>query len=229
MQVTSAVEDYLKAIYNLQHPPGGATEPVSTSRLAQRLGVSSASVSAMLKRLSADGFVQRGQQRGVRLSPRGETAALRMVRRHRLLETLLHRQLGVPWDEVHEEAERLEHALSDRLEAYIDAALDHPTHDPHGDPIPSTDAVPPAMPELALGAVPAGSRFVVRRVSDADPAALRHLGEHRIVPGVALTVVEHAPFGGPTWVEVEGQRPPHPLSPQLVLMVFGEIVVPDGT
>lgn len=224
MQITRAVEDYLKVIYNLQHPPGGAAEPVTTSRVAQRLGVSAASVSAMLKRLEVEGFVHRQRSSGVTLSPLGERAALRMVRRHRLLETLLHRQLGVPWDEVHEEAERLEHALSDRLEAYIDTALGHPTHDPHGDPIPGPDGREASTRQLSLGAAPAGSRFAVRRVSDADAAALRYLGEHGIVPGATLTVVEHAAFGGPTWVSIEERPTPYPLAAQLTGMIFGDVV-----
>jgi len=224
VEITSAVEDYLKAIHNLAHPAGGSTREVSTSALAGRLGVAAPSASAMLGRLDRAGLTRR-QAGGVILTARGEAVALKVVRRHRLVETLLVQQLGVPWDEVHEEAERIEHAISDRLEGYLDRALGYPDHDPHGDPIPGGNRpAEPVRPHVPLADVPAGSAFLVRRVSDADPAALRHLGEHGVRPGVRLTVVRHDPFAGPTWLRVDGMSASHPLPAQLAHAVFGETV-----
>ncbi len=222
--MTSAVEDYLKAIYNLAYPADGAVHPVTTSALAQRLGVAAPSVSAMLARLDQAGLTMR-RSRTVELTALGEAAALKIVRRHRLVETLLHQNLGVPWDEIHEEAERLEHAISDRLEGYLDRALGYPTHDPHGDPIPGTHpTVGPDGPYLALADAPPEHAFLVRRISDTDPAALRHLAEHGVMPRTVLTVLRHDPFGGPTWLHVPGRDGSHPLAAQLARDVFGDLV-----
>lgn len=221
MEITRAVEDYLKAIHNLQHPPGSDSGPIATSALATRLGVSRPSVSAMLARLETEGLVHRHQPRGVTLTTAGTETALRVVRRHRLLETLLHDRLGVPWDEVHAEAERLEHAVSERLESYIDRSLGYPTHDPHGDPIPRPGMAVEALTQLA--SVPAGSSFHIRRVSDADPAALRFLGNQGIRPGITITIVERAPFDGPVWVTLADPEVRLPLPPALARAVYGAI------
>ena len=219
MEITGAVEGYLKVIYNLQHRPGSDAGPVATSAVAARLGVARPSVSAMLARLEHDGLVRRHQPRGVTLTHAGTEAALRVVRRHRLLETLLFDRLGVPWDEVHEEAERLEHMVSERLEGYIDRSLGYPTHDPHGDPIPRPDE--PVETLAALAAAPDGCRFSIRRVSDADPAVLRFLGEQGIRPGTTVTVVEHSPFDGPVWVTLADRDARLPLPPALARAVYG--------
>jgi DtxR family transcriptional regulator, Mn-dependent transcriptional regulator len=128
------------------------------------------------------------------------------VRRHRLLETFLARMLDVPWDEVHAEAELLEHALSDRLEERIDTALDHPTHDPHGDPIPPRDGPHDEHWGVSLETVRPGARFRVERISDRDSAALRYLGELGVFPGVVIVIEGQEPFGGPRWIRVGGQR-----------------------
>ncbi len=215
--LSQAVEDYLKAIYHL----GARGEVVTTGGLAHELGVASPSVTAMVKRLSEAGMLARPDARALRLTAAGEVAALRVVRRHRLVETFLARMLDVPWDEVHDEAERLEHAVSERLERRIDAALGHPTHDPHGDPIP-----PLAGPHVEdwgqpLDGVAPPCRFRVRRVSDRDSAALRHLGGLGIVPGAEIDVDEQAPFGGPLWVRVGDQR--HPLGEPLARLVHGSV------
>lgn len=216
--MSRATEDYLKAIYHLAH----RGEAVTTGHLAHELGVSSPSVSAMVKRLEDGSLLARPDSRSFALTDSGERAALRVVRRHRLLETFLAHVLQVPWDEVHDEAELLEHALSDRLEERIDAALGHPTHDPHGDPIPPRDGPHEESWGVPLEAVAPGSRFVVERISDQDSAALRHLGDLGVRPGVILTVEEQAPFGGPRWVLVDGRR--HPLGNPLTRLVHGQIL-----
>jgi DtxR family transcriptional regulator, Mn-dependent transcriptional regulator len=216
--MSRATEDYLKAIYHLAH----RGEPVTTGLLAHELGVSSPSVSSMVKRLEDGDLLTRPDHRSLHLTDSGERAALRVVRRHRLLETFLARMLDVPWDEVHAEAELLEHALSDRLEERIDAVLGHPTHDPHGDPIPPRDGPHEENWGEALAAVPPGSRFLVERVSDRDSGALRYLGDLGVYPGVVVTVEEQAPFGGPRWVRIGGDR--HPLGGPLTQLVHGHVV-----
>jgi DtxR family Mn-dependent transcriptional regulator len=200
--ISPAAEDYLKAVYHL----GTHGDPVTIGLLATELGVSSPSVSSMVKRLQDGELLDRGDGRSIRLTAAGERAALRVIRRHRLLETFLARALDVPWDEVHAEAELLEHALSDRLEARIDAALGHPTRDPHGDPIPPLEGPHSESWGVSLERVAPGSRFRVERVSDRDSAALRHLGGLGVVPGSVLDVEEQEPFGGPYWVRVEDHR-----------------------
>lgn len=215
---TPGEQAYVKAVFGLR----SAGEQATTSAIAERLGVSPPSVSAMLKRLEAQGLITRTQARRVELTAAGEQAALRVVRRHRLLETFLHQVLEVPWDEVHAEAERLEHAVGDSLEERIDRLLGCPSRDPHGDPIPSRDGRHDERRGPDLRSAPPGSRFTVERVSDRDPEALRYLGRLAIRPGVTLTVVEHAPFAGPTWVEVAGRR--HALGVPLARLVSGSIM-----
>ena len=175
----------------------------------------------MIKRLESLQLLERRKGSGVRLTAQGEHAALRIVRRHRLLETFLARVLGMTWDEVHAEAELLEHALSDRLEERIDIALGHPTHDPHGDPIPPRHGRHKEAWGRRLDGVPAGDRFRVERVSDRDSAALRHLGVLGVVPGALIEVEELAPFGGPQWVKIDGQR--HALGAPLTRLVHGRV------
>jgi DtxR family Mn-dependent transcriptional regulator len=216
--LSQAAEDYLKTIYALTF----SGEQVTTGVLARELGVSSPSVSAMAKRLRREQLLERPGGRVLRLTDRGEHAALRVIRRHRLLETFLATALGMPWDEVHAEAEFLEHALSDRLEDRIDAALGHPARDPHGDPIPARDGRHDEAWGDPLDAAPAGCQFRVDRVSDRDSAALRYLGALGVVPGVVLDVGEQAPFGGPRWVQVRRKR--HALGGPLTRLVHGQIV-----
>lgn len=214
---SEAVEDYLKTLFHLSTRNGVAT----TSALAAQLGVAAPTVSAMLKRLQASELVRRSPDRQVELTDHGTRHALSVVRRHRLLEMFLAEVLEVPWDEVHAEAEVLEHALSARLEERIDALLRYPTHDPHGDPIP-----PPSGQHVEdwgspLTAAAAGSSFLVERVSDRDSSALRHLAALGIGPGSVLQVLEWAPFGGPLWVEVEGHT--HALGTGLVHVIHGQV------
>ena len=219
--MSRATEDYLKAIYSLAH----RGETVTTSGLAHELGVSSPSVSAMVKRLEDSSLLSRPDSRSLHLTDSGERAALRVVRRHRLLETFLHRMLGVPWDEVHAEAELLEHAVSDRLEERIDTALGRPTHDPHGDPIPPRHGPHTEVWGMALATAPTGARFRVERISDRDSAALRYLGELGIRPGVVIAVEEQEPFGGPRWVRIDGRR--HGLGGPLTRLVHGNVLDSD--
>ena len=218
---SEAVEDYLKTIFHLS--VGGAT--ATTSGIAVTLGVSAPSASAMVKRLAEGELVQRGRARGVTLTAHGQAHALRVVRRHRLLETYLAEKLDVPWDEVHAEAELLEHALSERLEDRIDAALGHPTHDPHGDPIPPRHGVHRERWGDALDDADDGTRFRVERVSDRDSAALRYLADLGITPGTVLDVEQRIPFGGPLWVTVAAHR--HALGPGVTRLVHGTQVVPQ--
>jgi DtxR family transcriptional regulator, Mn-dependent transcriptional regulator len=197
-----AVQDYLKTIYALASEP--AAPPVTTSRVAEALAVTSASASNMLKRLDQLGYIDQQRRGEATLTETGRTAALRVLRHHRLLETYLATRLGVPWDEVHREAEILEHHLSEELEARIAEVLGHPERDPHGDPIPSAAGLVVEIPSQRLCDLPVGSRGVVSRVSDRDPDLLRFLGESGLVPDAAVEVLAEAPFGGPQTVRVGG-------------------------
>jgi DtxR family Mn-dependent transcriptional regulator len=193
--------------------------PVTTSALADRLGIAPPSATAMLNRLSANGLVARSAGHRVSLTDHGLRHALDVVRRHRLLELFLVRVLDVPWDEVHGEAEVLEHAVSDALVRRIDRQLGHPTHDPHGDPIPAADGRHVETWTRALADTEPGTTFLVERVSDQDGSALRYLGALGIRPGVLLDVLERSPFDGPLWVRVDSTA--HGLSSALASLVHG--------
>jgi DtxR family Mn-dependent transcriptional regulator len=199
--VSESAQDYLKAIWKLQQ-----SEEMSTTALADALGVSPASATAMLKKLATLGLVVHERYHGATLTPTGERMALEVVRHHRLLELYLMEALGLSWDQVHEEAERLEHHLSDELEARIDRALGFPTRDPHGDPIPSPELLLQSDEMVCLSDLEAGSMTVVRRVPDGDPELLRYLATLGLVPAEEVTIVEQAPFDGPVTVEVRGAR-----------------------
>jgi len=194
---SEAIEDYAKAIYSLARQGDGT---VATNALAERLGVTPASVSAMVKKLDERGLVRHVRYKGVALTPDGERVALEVMRHHRLLETYLAEHLGVPWDRVHEEAEALEHVISEYLEARIAAKLGEPTHDPHGDPIPDAELHIDEGDNLPLDRLQPGEtgRFV--RVSDSDPEMLRYLDERGVRLGDAIEVVDRQPFGGPLTV-----------------------------
>ena len=192
---TAPVEDYAKAIYTLQR-----RGDVTTNALAERLRVTPGSVSAMLKKLDALGLVAHTPYKGVELTDEGEQLALEIIRHHRLLELYLAESLGVPWDRVHDEAEVLEHVLSEELEDLIAAKLGDPTHDPHGDPIPTRDGRIDEAETQPLDALAPGARGTFVRVSDSDPAMLRWLAERGISPGDAFEVTDRQPFGGPLFV-----------------------------
>ncbi|HEY2789601.1 MAG TPA: metal-dependent transcriptional regulator [Gaiellales bacterium] len=199
--VSESAQDYLKAIWKLER-----TGDMSTTALADALGVSPASATAMLKKLATLGLVVHERYHGATLTPAGERMALEVVRHHRLLELYLMEALGLSWDQVHEEAERLEHHLSDQLESHIDRALGFPTRDPHGDPIPSPELLLQSDELVCLSDLEAGSMTVVRRVPDGDPELLRYLATLGLVPAEEVTVVDRAPFDGPVTVEVRGTR-----------------------
>lgn len=196
--VTPAMEDFLKAVFRHRDADGVAT----IQHLAEALDVSGPSATNMAKRLHEFGLVHHTRYHGVELTAAGERIALEVVRHHRLLELYLARELGYRWDEVHAEAERLEHHVSERFEARIDSLLGHPTHDPHGDPIPSRDGAIARESDLTLLDLAAGQRALITRVSDRDPEALRYLGTLGVRPGATITVLEHLPFDGPLRIGV---------------------------
>lgn len=197
-----AAQDYLKCIYSLQREEG--ISRITTKAVAGTIGVSAASATNMLKRLDAMGLVRHRPYRGVELTEAGSKIALEVIRHHRLLETYLAEALGVPWDRVHQEAEVLEHVLSEDLEERIATLLGDPTEDPHGHPIPSRDLSMPKTSERVLWDVGNGDEVSVERVSDSVAAALRYLAELGIRPGVRVRIVERGPVNGPLFVEVEG-------------------------
>jgi DtxR family transcriptional regulator, Mn-dependent transcriptional regulator len=194
--LTAAVQDYAKAIFTLEAREGSA----STTALAAMLDVQPGSVSGMLRKLSSLDLVEHEPYRGVRLTERGRRVALEVIRHHRLLELFLVESLGMSWDEVHAEAEVLEHALSEELEELIAAKLGDPTLDPHGDPIPTRDLTLPESESRSLYELEQGEQATFTRVSDADPEMLRFLAERSVVPGARLEVLERQPFDGPIYV-----------------------------
>jgi DtxR family Mn-dependent transcriptional regulator len=216
-----AIEDYCKAIYTLEIRND---EPVSTNALAERLGLTTGSVSGMLKKLDESGLIAHVPYRGVRLTEHGRRVALEVIRHHRLIELFLAEALQMPWDRVHAEAEVLEHFLSDELEQLIAAKLGDPTIDPHGDPIPSAELELHEHATLTLDALQPGQRGTFVRVSDADPQMLRYLSERGIRPGGHVRVLDRQPFGGPLVVEVDGGE--HTLGGQLVQAMRIELDLP---
>jgi DtxR family Mn-dependent transcriptional regulator len=203
-------ENYAKAIYHLQ---GQSKDPVHTNAVAERLGVTSASASAMLKRLSDEGLVDYEAYHGARLTGKGELVALETIRHHRLIELFLAEVLGMPWDRVHEEAEVLEHHISEELEELIATKLGQPALDPHGDPIPDRDLAISSDDSVPLTELEPGEQGTFTRVSDSDASMLRYLAEREIQPGGRLLVTSREPFGGPLMVDVGGRT--HPLGLQL--------------
>jgi DtxR family Mn-dependent transcriptional regulator len=195
--ISVAVQDYAKAIYSLQ---GRSDLPVSTSSIADRLGVSPASASAMVKRLESLGLAKHEPYHGVLLTPAGERVALEVIRHHRLLELYLAEALGMSWDRVHEEAEVLEHAISPELSALIAEKLGNPTHDPHGDPIPTAEGEIEEGSSRPLSELLPGAKGIFVRVSDSDSEMLRYLSQRGIAPGDHLEVLERQPFDGPLLV-----------------------------
>lgn len=199
--LTRSVEDYLKAIYHLS----SNGEPAGTNDIAHLLALSPPSVSAMIKRLAEQGLLSHAPYRGSELTGEGRRLALRMVRRHRLLEAYLVEFLQYDWDTVHEEAERLEHAVSDTLIERMASALGNPRFDPHGDPIPAEDGTLVEPVFLPLPTVPAGSTVEIRRVNASEPERLRYLAAIGLKPGTRITLVHQQPFNGPITIRVGGQ------------------------
>ncbi|NJN44172.1 MAG: metal-dependent transcriptional regulator [Anaerolineae bacterium] len=220
--LTHAIEDYLKAIYKLTALHGRA----GTNDLAERLEVKPASVSGMIKKLSETEppLLEYEKHRGVVLTPEGEKVALEIIRHHRLLELYLHQMLGYPWDKVHDEADRLEHVISEEFEARIAEALGHPLHDPHGDPIPTVELTLPPSASTPLSRLRPGNRATIRRVRDTDPDLLCYLEEHGLVPQIHLTVLEHSPFDDNLTIQIDGQEERLVLGPRVTGQVFVERV-----
>lgn len=214
--VSHAMEDYLKAAYRLKMDG----KPATTQLLADELGVSGPSVTNMVKRLDEMRLMRHTRYQGVELTPAGERIALEVVRHHRLLELYLAETLGYPWDEVHDEAEKLEHHVSDELEARMDSFLGYPTRDPHGDPIPTRDGLIPEDTDLLLVELAADTLATVVRVSDRDPVQLRYLAELGLIPGAKVTIVERLPFDELTRIEVGDQA--HVIGRQLSRSVWVE-------
>ena len=218
--LSGPVEDYLKAIYDLERD----TQPAATNDIAERLAISPASVSGMMRRLAEQGLITHEPYRGARLTDDGRRAALRTLRRHRILECYLTEVLGYPWDRVHDEAERLEHAASEELIERMADALGDPVHDPHGAPIPSREGVVEETPRRTLADVAAGERVRVRQVMDDDGERLRYLAELGIRPGSILRVLDRAPFDGPItlWVGDGAGSVTRAVGPALGAQVFVE-------
>lgn len=196
---STSIEDYVKVIYDLQERGSGR---VTISRIAERMSVSNSSVSGMLRKLSETGLVEHARYGDVRLTPTGEKAALEVLRRHRLIESYLVEALGYAWDEVHDEAEVLEHVVSDRFVDRIAEYLGNPAVDPHGDPIPTRDGQVAERATHQLSQADAGTAGVIVRVNDSDPELLRYLSEQKIGIGMHVEVVERQPFGGPLIVRL---------------------------
>lgn len=199
MVLSQAVEDYLKAIYTLEANDGAA----STTRIAEALGVSSASATNMVKRLSKMGLVDYESYKGAALTNSGQKMALEIIRHHRLLELYLLEVMGYSWDEVHDEAEKLEHHISEQFEDKIATLLDDPTHDPHGDPIPTKEGLMPEMDAHPLTEAEADQEYIVSRVKDQDPELLRYLEKIGLLPGIKIVIKDKAPFKGPVTLLLE--------------------------
>ena len=213
-ELTGPVEDYLKAIYELER----AGEAAETNAIARLLGIAPASVSGMMRRLAEQGLIMHERYRGARLTPAGRRAALRTLRRHRVIEAYLTTALGYSWDRVHDEAERLEHAASDELIDRMASAIGEPETDPHGAPIPTREGTLRERSLIALAALEPGAVARVERVSDRNAERLRYLGELGIVPGVTVHVIAREPFGGPIALRVADT--PRTIGPELAAHIL---------
>lgn len=202
-KLSRSTEDYLKAIYQLEASTGSAV----TSAIAEALDIAPPSVTGMVKRLSESGLLEHTPYKGVQLTVAGRRAALRMVRRHRILETYLTTKLGYEWDSVHEEAERLEHAVSDELIERMAMALGNPRYDPHGAPIPTPGGEVETLEHIPLSELPVGAVAELRMVSDEDAERLRFVGSLGLRPGVTFEVTARQPFRGPVSVRIGGHVP----------------------
>jgi DtxR family Mn-dependent transcriptional regulator len=213
MELTDAIQDYLKEIYKLE----AAGRRATTSALAEVLEISPPSVTAMLKKLATLGLVKHERYRGATLTEQGERVALEVIRHHRLIEQYLVETLGIPIDAVHVEADRLEHALSEELEAHIDRTLGFPTRDPHGDPIPDAELKVARQDLTPLSTLEPGAKATVERIPDGDGELLRYLSKLKLTPGSRLQVRVSAPFDGPVTVRVGGAE--HAISRELAARI----------
>jgi DtxR family Mn-dependent transcriptional regulator len=219
--LTHVIEDYLKTIYDLTADSGRA----STNQIADRMGVTAASVTNMIQKLAATDppLLKYRKHRGVVLTEEGERVALEIVRHHRLLEMFLHQTLGYSWDEVHEEADRLEHVISEEFEERIAERLGHPRHDPHGDPIPTRELELPEAKATTLSEMRPGQRAIIQRVRDSDPELLRYLSGLGLTPGAKITILDFSPFDNNLRLRVEDHDEAVVLGPSITSQVFVEI------
>ena len=219
-ELTHAVEDYLKAIYKLANAHGR----VSTTQLAERLNITPASVTGMIQRMAAldPPLVEYQKHRGVLLTQTGQTVALEIIRHHRLLELFLQRTLGYSWDEVHEEADRLEHVISEDLEERIAQALGDPSHDPHGEPIPTRDLRLPPTTDTRLCDLRPGQVATVCRVDAADLVLLRYLSKIGLIPNAQVSIIEYSPFDGNLHMQIDDQASRVVLGPVITERIFVE-------
>jgi DtxR family Mn-dependent transcriptional regulator len=213
--ITAPAEDYLKAIYDIER----SGEAAATNDIAARLGIAAASVSGMIRRLADQGLISHERYKGTRLTPAGRKAALRTIRRHRVIESYLARALGYPWDSVHEEAERLEHAASDELVDRMARAIGEPNIDPHGAPIPTREGDVDETPSRTLLDMHAGQRSRVVSVADEDADLLRYVAKLGLQPGADIEVVDRAPFDGPISLRVAADAEPVQIGAPLAALI----------
>jgi DtxR family Mn-dependent transcriptional regulator len=220
--ITHAIEDYLKTIYALT----AANPRASTNQIAEALSVKPGSVTGMVKKLSKSTppLVDYQKHHGVALTPEGEKIALETIRHHRLLETFLHETLGFDWDAVHAEADRLEHVISEEFEERISQALGDPTHDPHGDPIPTRDLEMPVQATTRLSELRAGQQAIIKRVRDTDPELLRYLSDRHIIPGACIEVMAYSAFDDNLTLLVANRLDPEVLGVRITRQIFVEVV-----
>jgi DtxR family Mn-dependent transcriptional regulator len=218
--LTHAIEDYLKTIYDLSR----LQKRASTTQLAKALDVAPASVTGMLQKLASaqPPLVDYQKHHGAVLTTEGEKLALEILRTHRLLELFLHKALGFSWDQVDAEADRLEHVVSGEFEERIAQTLGNPTHDPHGDPIPTRDLKMPSHAKLCLCELQPGQRGTIQRVRDHDAELLRYLSVRGVVPQAVFKVIEYSPFDDNLTLEIDGQKAPIVLGPRVVHQIFVE-------
>ncbi|MCI0420287.1 MAG: metal-dependent transcriptional regulator [Acidobacteria bacterium] len=213
--VTSTAEDYLKAVLRLED----MKEKASTSNVARRLDVSDGTVTDMLRKLQSAGLLEYTPYYGAALTPRGRAIALKILRRHRLIELFLHRIMGYGWEQVHDEAERLEHAVSDFFVERIDALMNHPSKDPHGEVIPDARGFRESENDISLAEAGAGS-FTIRKVINADPELLTYLNKESLVPAQSLTLLEKVPFQGPLKLRLRGSSTPTYVAFEVAQCIF---------
>ena len=217
VSASTSIEDYLKAIWLVAQ-----SGPASTTQLADHLGIAAPSVSAMLVKLQEQGLISYEKYKGASLSTQGLLQALHLLRRHRLIETFLLEHLGYNWGEVHDEAEHLEHAVSNTFTERLDAFLGHPSHDPHGDPIPNADGHFPDTPNTPLAEVEVGQTLQVARLMSQAKDVLSYLGDLAISPGQRLKVDKREPFGGLVHISIAGKK--EVVSKDLAMLIRGEVI-----
>ena len=219
--LTQSIEDYLKAIFELTQKSGRA----STTQLAEHLNVTPASVTGMIKKLAATNppLLEYRKHRGVVLTDNGRAIALEILRHHRLLELFLHEVLGYPWDEVDEEADRLEHVISEKFEERIAKALGHPEYDPHGDPIPTKDLRMPSTSTIPLSTLRPGQSASIKRVKDDDSELLKHLEAIGVIPDTRIAITNYSEFDGNLHIIIEKSNQVEVLGPKITNQIFVEI------